>query len=99
MFAQAVTLDELWPAILTFLIAAGVILVLVVVILLIRRWYHGLDDDGVSASDMMTGFRDMKEQGGLSDEEFKLIKGHLRDKLRSEIDKPSSSDESSNESS
>ena len=51
----------------------------------LRRYRDHEAKDGAEASDMMTKFRELHAEGGLSDEEFRTIKTKLADDLRTAI--------------
>lgn len=55
---------------------------------LVKRWRDVRAEDTPAASDLLTNFRELHSQGGLSDEEYRTIKttlaGQLRDGVRVE---------------
>jgi len=51
----------------------------------LRRWYGGSAGDRLSASELLTKFRDLHSQGGLSDGEYRTIKTKLATQLGSEL--------------
>lgn len=68
----------IWTALLTALVVAATILV---------RRFRGSDVDGeVSASELLTKFREVHSQGGLSDQEFRTIKAQLTERLQTELE-------------
>lgn len=64
---------------------AGVLLLGAVGIAVASRWFRATRESEVSASDQLSEFRRLNEQGELSDEEFQKIKNLLKDKIRSEV--------------
>ncbi len=75
-------LESLGQAALLF---AVVFVLAAVGIAIVRRVRDSRSDDIGESSEMMTKFRDLHDQGGLSDEEFRTIKTKLAGKLRSEL--------------
>ena len=67
------------------LLFAAVFVLTAIGIAIVRRFRDTGSDDTAESSEMMTRFRDLHEQGGLSDEEFRTIKSKLASKLRAEI--------------
>jgi hypothetical protein len=49
-------------------------------------------EDRSSASDLLTGFRDLRDSGGLSQAEFKKIKSVLGEKLQDDLDSKNTDD-------
>lgn len=56
-------------------------------ILVMRRWRGGSADDRLSASELLTKFRDLHSRGGLSDGEYRTIKTKLATQLEAELNK------------
>ncbi len=50
-----------------------------------RRYRDRAAKDSSDTSEMMTNFRELHAEGGLSDEEFRTIKTKLADELRTEL--------------
>ncbi len=71
--AQAV----IWTAVLVVLIVVGIYFVLG-----FRRWQQ---DDRVSANELLTEFRNLRDSGRVSQAEFKNIKSVLGAKLQDEL--------------
>lgn len=69
------------------LLFAAVFVLTAIGIVIVRKFRDTDSDDTAESSEMMTRFRDLHEQGGLSDEEFRNIKGKLATKLRADLDK------------
>lgn len=67
------------------LLFAAVFVLTAIGIAVVRKFRDVVTDDGTESSEMMTRFRDLHEQGGLSDEEFRTIKSKLATKLRAEM--------------
>ena len=53
------------------------IVVLVVIALKLRAWYREDSDDAVSRDELLLQFRDLHRQGGLSEDEYRSIRGRL----------------------
>jgi uncharacterized membrane protein len=73
------------------LLFAAVFVLMAIGIAIVRKFRDTDSNDTAESSDMMTQFRDLHEQGGLSDEEFRTIKSKLADKLRADLDEMSTS--------
>lgn len=81
-------LESLTQAALLF----AAVFVLVALGLAIVRKFRNVKGDGVAqSSDLMSRFRDLHDQGGLSDEEFRTIKAKLAAKLKTELNEISTS--------
>ncbi len=52
---------------------------------LARRFRDRTADDGPGASELLANFRELHDQGGLSDEEFRTIKTKLAGDVKSEV--------------
>jgi hypothetical protein len=52
---------------------------------LVKKFRDRAVQDQPQASELLTNFREMHSQGGLSDEEFRTIKAQLADRLQREI--------------
>jgi hypothetical protein len=50
-----------------------------------RRFRGRSAQDGLDPNQLMSNFRDLYEQGGLSDEEFRTIKAKLAAELKAEL--------------
>lgn len=51
----------------------------------VRRYRDSKNQDVSETSDMMSKFRDLHAEGGLSDEEFRSIKTKLANELKTEL--------------
>lgn len=83
------TLWEFLQTPLARLVLAGTALA---VLALIAWWFikgmrEEMQDEGPSAGDLLDQFRDLRDQGELSPEEFKKIKSRLGGQLREEVTK------------
>jgi hypothetical protein len=83
------TLWEFLQTPLARLVLAGTALA---VLALIAWWFikgmrEEMQDEGPSAGDLLDQFRDLRDQGELSPEEFKKIKSRLGSQLREEVTK------------
>jgi len=58
---------------------------LVVGIYVVKRFRDRSGDDQARTSELLTNFREIHSQGGLSDEEFRTIKAQLAARLQREI--------------
>jgi uncharacterized membrane protein len=56
----------------------------------VRRYRGSAADDRQYSSEMMSNFRELHSEGGLSDEEFRTIKTKLACELKSELNGNSS---------
>jgi uncharacterized membrane protein len=70
-------ISVLWIAILLIMLAVGYYLV--------RRFRDRSDDDRQTASDLLTNFREMHQEGDISETEFRTIKTVLGRKLQDEL--------------
>jgi hypothetical protein len=52
---------------------------------IVKRYRDRKDDDQPHASELLTNFREIHSQGGLSDEEFRTIKAQLAARMQREI--------------
>lgn len=52
---------------------------------IVSKFRGGADDDQLSASELLSNFRDLFDQGKLSDQEFRNIKTLLKDQLDKEL--------------
>jgi hypothetical protein len=57
-----------------------------IAVYLMKRFRDRAAGDQPGASELLTNFREIHSQGGLSDEEFRTIKAQLAAKLQREID-------------
>jgi uncharacterized membrane protein len=73
------------------LLFAAVFVLTAIGIAIVRRFRDTGSDDAAESSELMTRFRDLHDQGGLSDEEFRTIKSKLATKLRVELNDISAS--------
>ena len=83
------TLWEFLQTPLARLVLAGTALA---ILALIAWWFikgmrEEMQDEGPSAGDLLDQFRDLRDQGELSPEEFKKIKSRLGSQLREEVTK------------
>lgn len=83
------TLWEFLQTPLARLVLAGTVLA---ILALIAWWFikgmrEEMQDEGPSAGDLLDQFRDLRDQGELSPEEFKKIKSRLGGQLREEATK------------
>ena len=67
----------LWVAVLLVMLAVGYYVV--------RRFRDRSDDDRQTASDLLTNFREMHQEGDISEMEFRTIKTVLGRKLQEEL--------------
>ncbi len=69
----------LWVTILLVMLAVSYYLV--------RRFRDRTDDGGQTASDLLTNFREMRQEGDISETEFRTIKTVLGRKLQQELER------------
>jgi len=67
---------------------AGTLLLGAVIIAAYRRWWHEDETKGASASDELARYRTLYEQGTISEEEFKRLRGILGGEIRRSVDLP-----------
>ncbi len=64
----------------------AVIFALTAIVLAVARRYRGrAAQDKLDRHQMMSNFRELYDRGGLSDEEFRTIKGMLAERLQQEL--------------
>lgn len=67
--------------------------VITAIVYAVARKYRGRKDKNIEeTSDLMSKFRDLHSEGGLSDEEFRNIKTKLAIELKSELNSNTSTD-------
>jgi hypothetical protein len=81
VFAAGPTARFLWPT----LALVGALLAGAVIIALFERWRKRPPNEGLSAGDQLSHFRNLYEQGAMSKEEFEAVKVQLSGKLRDEL--------------
>jgi len=64
---------------------AVLLVMLVVAYYALRRFRDRIDDDRQKASDLLTNFREMHQEGDISEMEFRTIKTVLGRKLQEEL--------------
>jgi uncharacterized membrane protein len=69
--------DFIWQFFWPLLATAGAIIILAIVVAVIRSWWRENDDDAESCGNLLTQYREMHEQGELTDEEYRLIKSRI----------------------
>jgi uncharacterized membrane protein len=85
-FAQAVPKFDPWSLWWQYLILLAVALVGIVVLYLITRWRKQVGARQPSASEQLSEFREMYEQGQLSREEFDRLRNLLGERMRREME-------------
>ncbi|MCA9156561.1 MAG: hypothetical protein R3C99_25080 [Pirellulaceae bacterium] len=60
-------------------------ILLVVGYYVVRKFRDQSKEDQLSANDLLTNFREMHDEGDISDAEFRVIKSVLGDQLRQEL--------------
>ena len=73
------------------LLFAAVFVLTAIGVAIVRRFRNSKTEEVAESSELMTRFRDLYDEGGLSDEEFRTIKSKLATKLRSELKEVSAS--------
>lgn len=85
-------MDERWQSLTeAALLLAAIFVVVAIGIAIVRRFRGSEVDDVQASSEMMSKFRDLHDEGGLSDEEFRTIKTKLATKLKAELNETSRS--------
>jgi uncharacterized membrane protein len=51
----------------------------------VKKFRDGIDDDRVTANELLTNFREMNREGDISDAEFRTIRTALGERLRAEL--------------
>ena len=69
-----------WIAVLVVVLGAGIVAAAVAV-----RWYRRAQSPPADAGTLLSQFRDLRDRGAISDEEYRNIKTQLGLKLRDEI--------------
>jgi len=64
---------------------AAIFVITAIGLAIVRRYRGGAAESMATSSEMMSNFRELHEEGGLSDEEFRTIKTKLAGKLKSEL--------------
>jgi len=67
------------------LLVVVLLIMLIAAILVLRRFRDSIDKGSSSASDLMMTYREMHEQGVISDAEYRTIKNRLRARLHKEL--------------
>jgi hypothetical protein len=68
-----------------FLWALGGAVLCLAGVYIVKRFRDRKGDDQPKASELLTNFREIHSQGGLSDEEFRTIKAQLAARLEREL--------------
>lgn len=69
--------DIMWQFFWPLLATAGAVVVLAIVVYVVRSWWRDNDDPAESAGNLLTQYREMHQQGELTDEEYRLIKSRI----------------------
>ena len=72
------------------LLFAAIFVITAIGLAVVRRYRGGAADDRSFSSEMMSKFRELHAEGGLSDEEFRTIKTKLASELKAELNDNSS---------
>ena len=72
------------------LLFAAIFVMTAIGLAVVRRYRDRKAEDISDASEMMSKFRDLHAEGGLSDEEFRTIKTKLANELKAELNDNSS---------
>lgn len=72
------------------LLFAAMFVMTAIGIAIVRRYRDRKANDMSETSDMMSKFRELHSEGGLSDEEFRTIKTKLANELKTELNDNSS---------
>ena len=72
------------------LLFAAIFVITAIGIAAVRKYRGGAADDRLYSSEMMSKFRELHAEGGLSDEEFRTIKTKLASELKTELNDSSS---------
>jgi uncharacterized membrane protein len=67
---------------------AVLMVMLVVSYYLVRRFRDRIDEDRQTTSDLLTNFREMHQEGDISETEFRTIKTVLGERLQEELEGP-----------
>lgn len=77
LFRHPLSQAALWFAVIFALLALAVVA--------LRKWRGGSSDAQDDARDLLTKFRELHGQGGLSDDEYRTIKTKLARQLNAEL--------------
>ena len=72
--------------------ALGLFVLLGLLVLILQKSRSRNDDEGPTTSEMLTKFREIHAQGGLSDSEYRTIKRKLGQEMKQPADKPNDGD-------
>ena len=78
---------DLWRLMVPGFYLAGSLLVAALIIAILRRWWRDAEDRPPNPSDEMAHYRRLYEQGTISEEEFKRLRGLLGGELRRTVDR------------
>jgi hypothetical protein len=73
---------------------AGILFLAAWMVVRLKARYRGGDDPAADAHEMLTQFGDLRRRGGLSEEEYRKIKGRLAGRLEAEAPQPQAPDKS-----
>ena len=73
------------------LLFAAIFVMTAIGLAVVRSYRDSKAEDRPDSSDLMSKFRELHEEGGLSDEEFRTIKTKLARELKAELNDNSSS--------
>ncbi len=76
---------DLWRLMVPGFYLAGSLLVAALIIAIVRRWWRGDQARPLNPSDEMAHYRRLYEQGAISEEEYKRLRGLLGGELRRSV--------------
>jgi uncharacterized membrane protein len=73
------------PAAQTVVWLTVLVIAVVVGYAVVKRFRDEIDDDRLTANELLTNFREMNREGDISDAEFRTIRTALGERLRAEL--------------
>lgn len=67
------------------MLLTAVVVLIVIGAYIVSKWRGTIDEDNMTASELLTTFRELHSKGELSDEEFRTIKAKLAYELQKQL--------------
>lgn len=71
------TQQQIWQTAAVLGVTLIAVCLLIVIAFKLRSWYRGDSEDAADSAQLMLQFRELHRQGGLSEDEYRSIKGRL----------------------